>query len=1007
MPLCPTCGAEIPAGSRFCGACGAPLETDAPSRETRKTVTVLFCDVAGSTALGEQLDPESLRRVMRRYFAEIQRIIERHGGVVEKFIGDAAMAVFGLPRVHEDDALRAVRAAAEIRERLPVVAADVAVELTFRTGVNTGPVVVGATGAALVVGDAVNVAARLEQAAPLGEILLGDDTWRLVRDAVEVDPVEPLALKGKSLPVAAYLLRRVHPGAPAHARRLDAPLVGRERELGLLRNAFDRAVGERGCHLFTLLGPAGIGKSRLAAAWLSSLNGRARLVRGRCLHYGEGITFWPLVEVLIQLGEPAAATLERVTAGGAASSHELFLEVRRLLERVAVEEPLVIVLDDLQWAEPMLLDMLDHVADLSRSAPMLLLCLARPDLLDERPTWAGGKLNATTALLEPLGAGECAQLLEHLDPQLDTAVAERIVGASEGNPLFVEEMVAFVRDGGDVGVPPTIQALLAARLEQLHDDDRAVVERAAVEGKVFHRGAVVELSPEALRTDIDTHLVALVRRELIRPDVATLPGDDAYRFRNLLIRDAAYDALPKETRADLHERFADWIERAAGDLLELDEIAGWHLEQSVRYRRELGLAPREDVAERASRHLAAAGRRAVSRPDLRAADSLLTRARELAPPGDAERARLALDLAEVLIHTGPPERVEELLEEALAEPAVRTSAGVVRLGWLTAVGAGEVEREAARVLPAAIEEFRRAGDERSLAKAHLAWFNVHWLGSRAGPAGEAAVAAAEHAASAGDRALLGQAVGWLSGALIFGPDDPDTMARKTEQLAARDAGPFAESGLEFLRCQIARTQGRLDDARAHARKADEILRELGFEILRASIAQFTSLIELDAGDHTAAVRQLREGLERSHRLGDKGFASTTAAVLAQVLAEAGDWADAERVAVEAMRESGPEDVINFVVGNGVLAEVEASRGNLERAEELARRSLADARRTDFPVVRADALVSLAVVLTARRCVGEAAEALEQATRLYEGKGEMRRAARAAGLAAAVPPVRRS
>jgi class 3 adenylate cyclase/tetratricopeptide (TPR) repeat protein len=996
--LCAQCGAESPDGFRFCGACGAPLTVAVPARESRKTVTVLFCDVAGSTALGERLDPESLRRVMRRYFTEIQGIVERHGGTVEKFIGDAAMAVFGLPRVHEDDALRAVRAASEIRERLPAVAAEVGVTLTFRTGVNTGPVVVG-TGTALVVGDAVNVAARLEQAAPLGEILIGADTWRLVRDAVEVEAVEPLSLKGKTLPVAAYRLRSVDPQAPAYARHLDAPLVGRERELGLLRHAFDRAVGERGCHLFTLLGPAGIGKSRLAAAWLESIPGEATVVRGRCLHYGEGITFWPLVEILVQLGDPAAETLEHVTSGGAASAQELFLDVRRLLERTAAERPLVVVLDDLQWAQPTLLDLLDHVADLSRSAPILLLCLARPDLLDERPTWAGGKLNATTVLLEPLGPGECEQLLEHLGETLDPTVAARIVAASEGNPLFLEEMLAYVREGGDAGVPPTIQALLAARLEQLRDDVRAIVDRGAVEGKVFHRGAVLELAPDALRRDIDAHLVALVRKELIRPDVATLPGEDAYRFRNLLVRDAAYDALPKETRAELHEAFAGWIERVAAELVELDEIAGWHLEQSVRYRGELGLEPHPQAAARASRHLADAGRRAAARADLPAADSLLTRAHELARPGDPDRARIALALAEALVHLGHADRVPALVEEALAEPSTRTHARLARLAYLLETQPGAYTPEAEATLPEVIEELQRAGDERGLAKAQLAQFQVHWLGSRAKPAAEAALAAAAHADRAGDRGLLGQAVGWLSGSFIFGPEDPAAVRSALGRIEAWDAGPFAETGAAFLRAHLARAAGRLDEAREHIRTADDGLRELGFEVLRASIGQFTARVEMDAGDVPEAVRQLRESCERSEAVGDRGYLSTTRAYLAAALAEAGDPEEAERVAQVAMEESAPEDVINFVVANGALALALADRGRLEEAEARARGALEYALRTDFSAERADALVVLARVLAERGRAPEAIEAMEQAIGLYEHRGERLAIDRARRLAA--------
>jgi class 3 adenylate cyclase len=389
MAICARCGAENPEGFRFCGQCTAPLADQDSRRSSRKVVTALFCDVTGSTTLGEQLDPEVFRGVLNRYFGEIRATIERHGGTVEKFIGDAVMAVFGIPRVREDDALRAVRAAAEIRERLPQVAEEVGVALRFRTGVNTGPVLIG-EGENLAVGDAVNLAARLEQAAEPGEIVLGEETIRLVRAAVTVEALEPLELKGKSERVAAFRLITVDPAAAGFARHMDVPLVGREPELALLHQAWDRAVRESRCHLLTLLGEAGVGKSRLVSELLSAVADQATVLRGRCLHYGEGITFWPLVEALMPVGEPAAQVLQHLSRGGLAAPEELFWEVRRLLESLAAQRPVVLYLDDLQWAEAMLLDLLDHVADLSRGAPILLLCTARPELLDDRPAWGAG-----------------------------------------------------------------------------------------------------------------------------------------------------------------------------------------------------------------------------------------------------------------------------------------------------------------------------------------------------------------------------------------------------------------------------------------------------------------------------------------------------------------------------------------------------------------------------------------------------------------------------------------
>src|SRR6266540_2421000 len=553
--VCGNCGAENRDEARFCDSCGAPLAEVVPAREQRKTVTVFFCDVSGSTALGERIDPESLRRVMARYFETAKTIVERHGGTVEKFIGDAVMAVFGVPAVHEDDALRAVRSADELRRGLAGLNEELeqsyGTQLELRMGVNTGEVVTG-TEERLATGDAVNVAARLEQAAQPGEVLLGEETHGLVRDAVEVEAATPVEAKGKAEPVPAFRLLAVQGEVPAVARRHGAPMVGRVRHRRLLEDAFAGVAGERACHLFTILGTAGVGESRLVEEFLGSLEG-ATVARGRCLSYGEGIA-WAF---------------------------------RKLLEARAAKRSVVVVFEDVHWGEPTFLDLVEHVADLSRDAPILLLCIARPELLDSRSAWGGGKLNATNVLLEPLGPEESAELIESLAGAIPDDLRQRILEAAGGNPLFVEEMLAIVPEhGGDVVVPPTIQALLAARLEQLDPADRGVLERGSVEGQVFHRGAVAALAPE--EAQVDGRLITLVRKDLVRPEPPLLPDDDAYRFRHLLIRDTAYEALPKAVRARLHERFAVWLEVHGADLVELDEILGYHLEQAYRYRLELG-----------------------------------------------------------------------------------------------------------------------------------------------------------------------------------------------------------------------------------------------------------------------------------------------------------------------------------------------------------------------------------------------------------------------------------
>src|SRR5215475_4086869 len=523
------------------------------------------------------------------------------------------MAVFGVPAAHEDDALRACRAAIEMRDALPELG------ITGRIGVNTGEVVTG-TEERLATGDAVNVAARLEQAAQPGEVLIGETTLALVRAAVEAGDERRLELKGKTEPVPAYPLLAV---TGELDRRLATPLVGRQRELQGLRDAFARAVADHSCQLFTILGSAGVGKSRLAVEFLDGLE--ARIVRGRCLSYGEGITYWPVVEILKQLGtlpEGDAALPLRALLGESdapASADEIAWGFRKLMEQEAHKQPLVVVLDDLHWAEETLFDLVEHVADLSRGAPILLLCMARPELLERRPSWGGGKWNATAVLLEPLDAAETERLLAELG-DVPGQLHDRIVQVAEGNPLFLEEMLALVHDSGgdDVEVPPTIQALLAARLDQLDPAERLVLEHGSVEGRTFHRGAVAALADGD--GEVDRRLTALVRKELVRPDRATLVGDDAYRFRHLLIRDAAYDALPKSNRADLHRRFAEWLAEHGQSLVELDEILGYHLEQAALYLAELGM-PDQALAEDASRRLAAAGERMYWRGDRQAAHS--------------------------------------------------------------------------------------------------------------------------------------------------------------------------------------------------------------------------------------------------------------------------------------------------------------------------------------------------------------------------------------------------
>ncbi|HEY6031367.1 MAG TPA: AAA family ATPase, partial [Gaiellaceae bacterium] len=558
----------------------------------------------------------------------------------------------------------------------------------------------------------------------------------------------PLEAHGKSEPVAAFRFAALaEPPAP---RLLE--LVGRTRELGLLRDAFVRVVEGDAFHLFTLLGPAGIGKSRLATEFVSSLPAEAVVATGRCLSYGKGITFWPLVEILRGLGEPAQPALERLLDSGVSSRGELAWAVRETLERVAHQRPLVLVVDDLHWGEPALLDLLDALADLSRDAPILLLCLARPELLEERPGWGGGKLNATALLLEPLPAAECDRLAAALDPQLREDERRRAVEASGGNPLFLEELTAYLAAEGRVELPPRIQALLQARLDRLPEPELDVLSCAAVAGRHFSASAVRELAPEPLRPELDRHLTALIRKELIRADPTTGDGEPAFRFRHELIADAAYRSLPKAARADLHTRMVDWLERHVGERAELDELAAVHLEQAARLRRALGTADAA-LEQRAAVALAAAGRRARGRADLHAAADLWSRALELLDSREPVRLDLEVELALVLVQTGDAEAALRVLEDAEGFPD-DASVAAARLARLQARWfadpegvPGEIRRECARAIP--LFESRR--DDRKLAIAWETLGMAEWAEARFEAAGDAYARTADHAAAAGDR----------------------------------------------------------------------------------------------------------------------------------------------------------------------------------------------------------------------------------------------------------------
>jgi class 3 adenylate cyclase/tetratricopeptide (TPR) repeat protein len=993
--ICTTCGAQNRDEARFCDACGAALASER-TREQRKVVTVLFCDVTGFTSLGETLDPEALRTVMARYFDVARAAIERHGGTVEKFIGDAVMAVFGVPTVREDDALRALRAAQELRD---------AVEIDVRIGVNTGEVVTG-SGDSLVTGDAVNVAARLEQAAAPGEVLFGAETYRLVRDAVDAELLPPLDAKGKSAHVTAYRLVRVTGDAQA-ARRGDAPLVGRDRERRLLADAWERATSERATALFTILGTAGVGKSRLAAEFVDGLD--ATVLRGRCLSYGDGITYWPVVEVVKQLlggSAPPDPAIAALLGDGQAVAEEVAFSVRKLFEAAAAERPLVVLFDDLHWAEPTFLELIEHIVDWSRDAPILLLCLARPELLELRSGWGGGKLNATAVLLEPLSAEETNTLIDALlaGRDLDDALRERIRAAAEGNPLFVEQMLAMVEESPDeVAVPATIQALLSARLDQLPPAERAALERGAVEGQVFHRGSVAALAPDD--PNVTSHLFGLVRKELVRPSVATVPGDDAFRFRHLLIRDAAYDALPKSARAELHERFATWIEERAPDLVELDEILGYHLEQAALYGAELG-SPAPELSARASARLASAADRANRREDVGAALRLFRRALVLLPEAAGERPRLLVGLARALNQIGEFDEAVRALEEAEATGGIDDAAQAF---FLRSQLQGHVEgsalvRRAAEV-HAKLAEIEPLGvSEKTLAEGYIAhaWF-LHWNGSTTAVA-ETGLRALELALRAGDPLLEVQARRTVGVGMFHGTARWSEMeAHARAGLAQADRLGNIVLGARVPLAGAAAAQGRFAEARElyDAYLADMEERGQLFEII--STAQHRGVSELLAGEYAHAEAIFRDAWDEFGRSGERGYRSTVGAYLAEALVELGRVDEALAVVAEAEQLGGDDDWFTTAHCAWARALAASSLGDHGDAVLLARRAVAVADRREYIYSRTHYWVGLGRVLVAAGKHDEARVALAEARRLAEIKGTTVYDARMASLHSELAP----
>jgi class 3 adenylate cyclase/tetratricopeptide (TPR) repeat protein len=939
--------------------------------ERRRVVTVVFCDVTGSTSLGESIDPEALRQLLARYFERMKGIVERHGGIVEKFIGDAVMAVFGVPVTHEDDALRAVRAATEMLAALPELG------IGARIGINTGEVVTGTT-ERLVTGDAVNVAARLEQAASPGEILIGDATRRVLGDAAVVEPVAPLDLKGKERAVVAFGLRSV---GEAPARPSEGPFVGRDLELETMRAAWDRAVSAARCELVTVVGEAGIGKSRLTAEAVGPLS--ARVVRSRCPPYGEGITYWPAVEVLRQIDARPRDDAAVAAIGSLLREHEspttaeeIAWAFRRTLEAAAADGPLVVILDDLQWAEETFLDLVEHVALLASGASILLVCMARPELLERRPSWP------VTIRLEPLPDGDVQRLLPGALPD---DLRARILAAAGGNPLYLSEIVAMTgTGGGDLAVPPTLRALLAARLDTLDASEREVLELGSVEGEVFHLGAVRALAGEDTR--ITPRLASLVRRGMIVPAPAHIDGDDAFRFRHLLIRDAAYGSLPKSGRAELHRRLAGWLE--AQSTLELDELVAAHLEHAQRYGVELGRPPEQELAAAVRHRLGDAGLRAHRRGDDVAAIGLLERALASVPSSELDLP-LEIALAESLSESGRKEqaiaRATALADRARSagDEVGELSARILRAEFRLMFEPSGDTAELDRILASAMPTVQAAGDDLPLYLVYHALAMVALMRGRMDELASMMELALPHATVIGSPIHL---LGWIADARMSGTSSVEELLAWLDRQPARMvASPY----LVKARAHAMARLGRFDDARAFLARTRSDLEERGARsklgiLLGIDAAQ----VELLAGDPAAAARCGELADRLLDELGEHAYRSTVNAFLAQSCYGLGRLDEADAAVDRVLELGASEDATNEILWRQVRAKVLARRGALVDAERLAREAVEVAERTDMIESEADARVDLAEVLVLVGRTDDAADALARAMRLYERKGNL-------------------
>ncbi len=959
----------------------------------RKLATVLFVDLVDSTALVTGADPEVVRRRVQTFFERVSHCVTTHGGIVEKFAGDAVMAAFGIPQAHEDDAERAIRAGLAILDAVDEL------ELQARIGVESGEVVADESESTFATGEAVTLAARLEQAAEPGQLLIGPGAHRLTLGRIEVEDVGPIELKGLDSQVWAWRALSTN-GVGERPQAQQAPLVGRDAELELLTNTYERALRDRRAHLFTIYGEPGVGKSRLAQEFSESLEG-ATVLSGRSLPYGEGVTYWPLAEMVkcaagITDDDPLDVAIEKLRvccedeavadllglASGVLeavqaerSQQEIAWAGREWAQRLAQEQPLVLIFEDIHWAEEPLLELLEHLATWVREAPLLLISLARPELLDVRPGWGGGRLRATSIELEPLSPSESEELVDALMTEGALSEDERrqLLEKTEGNPLYLEETVRMLaEDGTDLigRIPDTLQALIAARIDRLLPEAKALLQRAAVVGRTFWRGALERLSPED--DALDELLDDLLLREFVLPEPrSSIKGEEAYRFKHVLIREVAYTGLAKSARAEHHARFAEWLKERAGE--ELLEIRAFHLDRAAGLLAELDGAAPVELQREAAEALAEAGLRAFAREANRSARQLFVRSVELEPT--LRRRYLAARAADRLSDLPAVSREMEEVLAAAIEADDRWTQGRALVTLAEAVVLREADVLAAEeMIDRALTVFE-PGDLAGRFRALRARGTIAWMRGHLAKQEQVMLEALELARDAGRKDFEAEAADELA-SVYLSRLEFDRAAPLVEQavLLAEQSGSAEGRGraLRFAG-QLHLYRRELDAADAALAAAREHLAEAGAAWSLGRTINFSAWVARHKGETARAERLFRESIRILAPLEDRATLCESQRGLAQLLVAQGRTEEAERFALAARETVGPHDLTSLSTTSMALGLVRAVQGRDDEAEELLREAQERIAGTEHRLHQRDSLEALAQFLRERGREDEATE----------------------------------